>query len=89
MHSHPSRETVGRGHRDAADAVFTEVQRDFKGDADSRRAGGLILFLNDFEGVVNVGQLSGGKLHIYHRSDDLNHFSYAHLSPSLKMLNVK
>jgi len=68
MHIHPPRETVGRGHRDAADAVFTKVQRDFKGDADSRRAGGLILFLNHFEGVVNVGQLSGGKLHIYHWS---------------------
>jgi len=72
-------------NREAADAVFTKVQRDFKGDADSRRAGGLILFLNHFEGVVNVGQLSGGKLHIYHWSDDLNDFSYAHSSLLLQL----
>ncbi len=78
LHIHPARETVGRGHRDAADAVFTKVQRDFKGDADGRRAGGLILFLNHFEGVVNVRQLSGRKLHVHHRSDDLNDFSCAH-----------
>ena len=86
LHIHPPRETVGRGHRDAADAVFTKMQRDFKGDADSRRAGGLILFLSHFEGVVNVRQLSGRKLHVYHRSDDLNDFSYAHNAPSLAML---
>jgi hypothetical protein len=89
MHIHPPRETVGRGHRDAADAVFTKVQRNFKGDANSRRAGGLIRFLIHFDGIVNVRQLSGRKLHVYHWSDDLNDFSYAHLLPSKKMLNVK
>jgi len=83
LYSHSPRETVGRGHRDAADTVFTKVQRDFKGDADSRRTGGLILFLIHFEGVVNIRQLSWRILHIYHRSDDLNDFSYAHNAPSL------
>ena len=81
LHIHPARQTVGRGHRDATDAVFTEVRRDFKGDPDGRCAGGLILFLRHFERIVDVGQLAGRKLHVHHRSDDLNDFSCAHNAP--------
>ena len=75
LHLHPTRKTVGGGHGDAADSVFTEVRCDFKGYANGWCTGSLILFLSHFESIVNIGQLSGRKLHVHHRSDDLNDFS--------------
>ena len=65
---HAAHQAVGAAHRHGADAVVAEQLLHFGGEGDGL-AGGILGF--DPQGVVNAGQLAGGKLHVQHRADDL------------------
>jgi hypothetical protein len=81
LHIHAASQTVRRRHRDAADAVFTKVRRNFERDPHGWLPGSLILFLRHLERIVDVRQLTGRELHVDHGADDLNDFSCAHKAP--------
>ena len=55
LHIHSARQTIGRGHRDAADSVFAQVRSNFKGDSNGRCTRRLILFLRHLDRIVDVG----------------------------------
>ncbi len=78
---HASGQTICRRHRDAADAIFTKMRRNFQSNVDSRLARRLIGFLGDLQRIVDIRQLTGRKLRVHNRSDDLDHFTCAHLLP--------
>jgi hypothetical protein len=53
----------------------------FEGQPDGWLAGRHVLFLIDFDRIVDVRQLAGRELHIHDRTDDLNDFACTHVVP--------
>ena len=69
---HAANQAVGRLHGNRAHNAIPEVLGHFDNQVDS-----LFLVLNRYR-MVYLWQIFGKKLHIYHRSNDLDNLAYIH-----------